>query len=285
MNFSRAVTGRQKREAVYLYDPKWDIDITFKEDKTRKVVIAWLLQNGIHKHMLNGVIQKKKKVWEIQLNSEESIDNLVVKCDKAVGYTIEEYERSKPLNTKVTFSSVPGALPDNVIQDKLCEKVGPIIRSLIETGKDDGIPTGRRFYWIKTSDIEANPIPEKIQLAGRTIWVFYRNQPIICFKCKEKGHISTNCPLNKENVTEEGGDKLPMIDVFERDENTLKSTPAPAKRGRSSDGTTPLSKRVLPVLNNYVIDPDNEHEINWCRALEAKIPDDATPVRSASMSE
>ena len=284
MNFSRAVTGKQKREAVYFYDPKWDIDLTFKEEKTRKDVIAWLLQSGIHKHNLNGVLQKKKKMWEIQLNSEESIENLVVKCERNVGDIIEVYERAKPLNTKVTFSSVPGSLPDKLITDKLSEKVGPIIRSLIETGKEDDIPTGRRFYWVKTSDIEAHPIPEKIHLAGRVMWVFYRNQPILCFKCKEKGHISTECPLNIEDATERG-DKSNMIDAFEREEDVLNSTSNTAKRTRSSDGSTPVSKRTLPVLNNYGIDPHNEHEINWCRALEARIPEDATPLRSAGMTE
>ena len=66
----------------------------------------------------------------------------------------------------------------------------------------------------------------------------------------KKRHISTECHLNKENVTERS-DKSNMVDaskedVLKRDEDVLKSTLTTAKRVRSSDGST--SKRTCVML-------------------------------------
>ena len=63
----------------------------------------------------------------------------------------------------------------------------------IEIDQEDDIPTGRRFYWIRTSDVDANPIPEKLRIGGRLLWVKYANQPTICYKCKKVGHIAKLC--------------------------------------------------------------------------------------------
>ena len=85
MSYSGAAGGGSRRNTEFLYDPKLDIVITFKRETMRKDVIAWLLKNNIHGHMLTGVLKKKKSVWEIGLISEECLENLAKKCQKAVG--------------------------------------------------------------------------------------------------------------------------------------------------------------------------------------------------------
>ena len=95
--------------------------------------------------------------------SEECLENLAKKCQKAVDI-VEDYECMKPLDTKVIFSSVPGSFPDEVLQRKITTRVGKVQKAVIEKDRDDGIPTGRRFYWVKTADLEANPIPERLKI-------------------------------------------------------------------------------------------------------------------------
>ena len=64
LNYRAQLTAgndRKKRDAVYLYDPKFDVKITFQDELKRTDVIAWLMRNGIHKHSLNGFLYLRKK--------------------------------------------------------------------------------------------------------------------------------------------------------------------------------------------------------------------------------
>ena len=74
-SYGRTAGGGKHEGIPYVYDPKFDVTITFLKDITRPDVIAWLLKNGIHKHMLTGVLMKKKSEWEIQLTSRKNALN------------------------------------------------------------------------------------------------------------------------------------------------------------------------------------------------------------------
>lgn len=286
MNYSGAAGGGSRRAAEFLYDPKLDIVITFKKETIRKDVIAWLLKNNIYGHMLTGVLKKKKSVWEIGLISEECLENLVKKCQRAVDI-VEDYECMKPLETKVIFSSVPGAFPDDIIKQNITIRVGKIQKALIEKNRDDGIPTGRRFYWLKTADLEANPIAERIKIGGRIMWTYYPQQPVICFKCKQTGHMSTNCTAEKVKETA----KEDMAQVIERnDEQNEAEENKNNKRRRATTGETPDGKKReilndLPVLTTAGIDSTNMNDITWRTALDTAIPHGITPPRGAGLKE
>ena len=283
MSYSGATRKGSPREAEFVYDPKTDMLITFKEEKTRKQVVAWLLKNSIYGNMMNGLIKKNKHKWEIGLVTEECMGNLAKKCGKAVN-EIENYECMKPLDTKVIFSSVPGNFPDAIIRKKLTERVGNVIKAHVERDRDDGIPTGRRFYWIKTADLDKNPITEKIKIGGRLMWTFYQNQPTLCFKCKKTGHIAADCNEEEERVKED------MIDAFEP-KNYEDNENADKKRQRETTGLTPDGKKQannmanLPALNAEGIDPHNENDLPWRMALDTVVPVGTTVPRGAGMKE
>lgn len=268
---------RKTRNVSYVYDPKYDVKIVFRDEMKRTDVIAWLLKCGIHKHSLSGVLYLRQKEYEVELSSEEALNHLVKKCDSFLGEFISDYKKAKPLETKVTISLVPGSFPDQLITTRLEAKVGPIQRKSIE--KEEDICTGRRFYYITTSDIEVKPIPDKITIAGRTMWVKYPNQPVMCYNCKEFGHMSAECPKKKEENKDERK-KEDMTAAFERKDDDKKRT-----REKSSTGDTPDPKRTVPSVHLYDIDPSNEHDVNWKRAIDTELPLGGTPLRQAGLKE
>ena len=55
----------------------------------------------------------KKKTFEIQLTSEEVVEKLASKVENDA--SVADFVKSKPLNTEVTFSLVPGNFPNNIV--------------------------------------------------------------------------------------------------------------------------------------------------------------------------
>ena len=83
MSYSNAARGEsaKKAPATYVYDPKFDVVVTFKKEVQRKEVKVWLNKLGIHSHMIDGIIYKKKKVYEIELKTDTVHDHFVKKCE------------------------------------------------------------------------------------------------------------------------------------------------------------------------------------------------------------
>ena len=38
------------------------------------------------------------------------------------------------------------------------------------------------------------PIPSRVSIAHEICFIFYKGQPLTCFRCREQGHISSVCP-------------------------------------------------------------------------------------------
>ena len=246
----------------------------------------------------------RKKTYEIELKSEECLERLTTKCDEEKERSIEDYKLARPLNTRVRFSMVPGQFPNAVIMSLLTEKTGRVIKHQIEED-EDGLRTGRRFYWFATNDLMTNPIPERVTISGRTMWVQYINQPTICFKCKKTGHKANECTSNDEKsdnkadesdstskTNEEDDPSTPrnvssMANAFERQTMpTDLSVRSATKRGREKTNTSPNAKTTnIPSLDPTAIDPTDPNDVNWARALSTCQPPDVTPRRGAGMKE
>lgn len=275
---------------VFVYDPKCDVKVTFVEDIKRSEVLQWLINHGIFKHAISALMYVRKKTYEIQLTSEEVVEKLASKVENDA--SVADFVKSKPLNTKVIFSLVPGNFPNNIVISRIQTNVGPVVKSLVE--KEEDIPTGRRFYWVKTSDLERTPIPNRLSIHGRAMWVNYLNQPLFCFKCEKTGHVSADCQeedKRSSNKTNEGAgnSKEQMIGAFEP--KGLSSPPTDADRERNSkrpqshspSGFTPDSKmRPMTKLDFTHVDPTNINDLNWGRALDMRFAPSVVARRGAS---
>ena len=105
-----------------------------------------------------------------------------------------------PLHSKIwiTVSRVQFGVPWDAVKDAL-SPYGPIDRARRETLNN--VSTGT----ISVLMLVTRPIPSKITVAGRTCFIFYRDQPRTCFKCGEQDHQKDNCPRNATHSNNTNG--------------------------------------------------------------------------------
>ena len=133
------------------------------------------------------------------------------------------------------------------------------------------------------------------------MWVKYPNQPIICFQCKETGHVAEDCPGPEPKPADGNRDAEPsneventvaeavinvrtMIDEFEPEDRSL-----PVKRTSSQSGLTPMAKKSLVMKDetelSKTIDIENRADIPVRRALDSTLPEGVVPPRSTGLKE
>ena len=136
----------------------------------------------------------------IYLVSEEKADELV-KTHKTViinGHSLT----IRPLNTKtvrILISNVHTSIPNEAIE-YILNKYHVTPKSQItrlKTGLHDAgythLLSHRRQVYIDPSDV--NKIPQSAQLIhdNITYWIYFSNEKLTCFLCKEEGHLAKHC--------------------------------------------------------------------------------------------
>lgn len=106
-------------------------------------------------------------------------------------------------NKRLILSNVPPIIPTNLIEHKLKE-TGIIPMSTITTlraGLNNPayqyILSFRRKLYIKPEDVRKIPSMWKIDFEDTTYWIYPTLDNMLCFVCKEEGHLAQSCPANQ----------------------------------------------------------------------------------------
>ena len=132
-----------------------------------------------------NIMQHGNKAFLIHLASPEQVPEFV-----AHGYTFRGHQlHAAPVKstTIVVLDRVPYGLPKEAVTNVVA-KYGTISGYKAITHKGYSMSKFRLEVDLRQD------IPSRINVQGNPINVFYKNQPRLCFVCREAGHEAKNCP-------------------------------------------------------------------------------------------
>lgn len=148
----------------------------------------------------------------LYFNNKEIVDRLTVSTTKV---NIDSYVLEiRPLITKskrIILSNVCPIIPHSIIMKEF-EKIGispssqiTFIRAGINETGYTHILSFRRQVYIKPEDVSKLPETFQINYDDTNYWIYLSADKLICFLCKEEGHVAKFCKnvdqLNKEMPT------------------------------------------------------------------------------------
>ncbi|CAG5093286.1 Similar to Transposon TX1 uncharacterized 82 kDa protein (Xenopus laevis) [Cotesia congregata] len=116
----------------------------------------------------------------------------------------------------------------------------------------------RRQVYIKPEDVEKIPSSWKIDFDDTTYWIYPTLDNIICFLCKQKGHLTKSCPTKTSETgeTDENKANKTIIDIKKTQNPSDNSTRHPqvsnfptlsAKRPLSTSSTENKLNTIEPT--------------------------------------
>lgn len=164
-------------------------------------------------------------------------------------------------NKRIILSNVHPFIPNEIIENTLLSSnnIKPVSSiSYLRAGLSDQAFTHcysfRRQMYVKPEDADSIPGSIQINYEGTNYWIYFSNDQMKCFICKENGHQAKNCPVNsnKENT--------------ENLETAVKNTPTTVQ--------LPEIKKISHTKNQSV---QNQHTVtNNAVENQKKLPIDST---------
>lgn len=105
-------------------------------------------------------------------------------------------------NKRLILSNVPPIIPQSTIIEKLKESgIVPMsnvttLRAGLNNPGYQHILSFRRQLYIKPEDIKKIPNSWKIDFDETSYWIYPTLDNMLCFTCKEEGHLAKSCPTN-----------------------------------------------------------------------------------------
>ncbi|CAG5075440.1 Similar to Transposon TX1 uncharacterized 82 kDa protein (Xenopus laevis) [Cotesia congregata] len=192
----------------------------------------------------------------IYLSTKEVADNLIENHKTVKVRDTDIYIRSLiSRNKRLILSNVPPIIPNDVIIEKLKEsEINPVsnistLRAGLNIPGYQHILSFRRQVFIKPE--EANNIPTlwKIDFDDTSYYVYSSLDTMLCFNCKEEGHLAKACPINPQS----DADKTKMTTTsHSSQENTVTQKPTfPSLPSRTSTLIAPNNTTKPPAdINN-----------------------------------
>lgn len=143
----------------------------------------------------------------LYLNSKQIVDKLTETPTKInIGSNVLEIRPLISQHKRIILSNVCPIIPHDKISEELkkynIEPKSPI--SFIRFGMNDQgfahILSFRRQTYISPDDIDKLPASMKIHFEGTDYWIYLSTDKVMCFLCKEEGHVAKYCK-NVENAS------------------------------------------------------------------------------------
>ena len=174
------------------------------DERCRVVDMCRACESVCGKGSIDGAT-KFNRLWRILPYNETSRAKLLTNGVSIFGKRAE-FEASNPyvssvgggeaLGTKMTISGLPFSYSMEAVERNLV-KVGFKPRSKLtwmkardRQGHMTDWRDGRRVVWVEVPDFKHS---NKLQMGSFSAFIYYKEMPVTCFRCKEEGHTSKDC--------------------------------------------------------------------------------------------
>ena len=186
------------------------------------------------------------------MSSKELADNLV---DNNVKITIKEHvigiRHLFTNNKRIVLSNVQPFIPSNIIEQELSKhgiypmsKIQKIKATAVSTPGYSHVLSFRRQMYIKPEDISRLPETLKINFEDSNFRIYLSTDKVICFLCKEEGHLQKDC----QNVSP----TFPHLDTVQ---NPLKDESPKAKFTTENEITVQHDQVQSEIMKNQMPPP------------------------------
>lgn len=145
------------------------------------------------------------RIW-VYLSTQELVDKLT---EPGMKINIDPYTLTlRPLMSKakrIVISNVCPIIPHYVIQDKIkALDIAPVsqitcIKASINDPEYSHVMSFRRQVYTNPEDFEKLPNSMEIEYEQTTYWIYFSNDKVGCYLCKEEGHLAKDCKAHEIN--------------------------------------------------------------------------------------
>ena len=158
----------------------------------RQMFVTFLAQElKFPRKWIYGVAAKRKGGFDITVSERNVLEPVYDRLKRSKKMlVVKKYENDV---VEVRVEEVPPKFPDLPIRNILQQYGELLAKTIFQKGKY-GIFTAIRVYKIKAEHLEKCPIPQFIRARGMSFAVKYDGQPVLCYRCREYGHLQNSCP-------------------------------------------------------------------------------------------
>lgn len=224
----------------------------------------------------------------LYLSSQQLVNHLVeTHTQVTIGTKTLEVRPLISKTKRIILSNVHPVIPNSAIEYKLAEfDVNPksqitYVRAGLNEAGFTHILSFRRQMYINPEDLSKLPSSMQIQHENTVYWVYLSAEKLICFSCKEEGHLAKHCKNTEPNSQVDSQDTTNIIDELppgdlNQNNNNEQLSEAHTENLQVDDPDQNINKQI-----SYVHAENLQVKMPTKRALSVSTQNDNTDTQSS----